>query len=847
MKKHIILLIVSLGIGVGVLKGQIQTGFEGNYLKDGIVWTGDTASFLHIDGELRSNHSVLNSTFFITTPSDTFSMSQWNLDVRLTFNPSSANYVDFFLMADSNHLGFARNGCFVRLGNTQDEISLYRLLNGVETKVIDGVDGLMNSSNNHFNLKIEKYGDSFVLKRKKPAENYYFTEGSFKFNLKLPKPSVGLRIRQSTISFVNRHFFDNLYVGKLIADTLAPKLDSLIAINEHELKCVFNEACDSNSLVKFNNYKVLGINRMPDSMVYLNFKSVKLVFKTALNVNTKYQLQLDSIKDFAENYVNKVVKDFFILRPDKPSLFDLLITELMPDPEPPVGLPNKEYVEITNVSGRFLDLSNCTISDPTASRNLPAMVLFPDSILVLESIPSLNNSGDDIVLKNADGQLIHQVAYTDKWYKDPAKSTGGYSLEMIDYNQPCLTEANWRACIDAKGGTPGKINSVKASLPRDTFGVRINSFNVLNDTILNFVFNKSFDTLSLNQMKIAINQSIVPLRVLSKNLAQTELAVAIDFSPDNTKTYQIEMSGLMDCEGTIQKEVFNWQWTSKAKRNDIIINEVLFNPYTGGKDFIEFYNQTDFAFDLSEYFVADVDNIGQLNNYYKLSTGTLVLKPHQFLLLTEDTNYVCMTYKCANPNALKLRIPKLITMPDDQGTFVLVSLLDEVIDSLSYHKNWHSPLLRDQNGVSIERLDKAANSNNPLNWHSAASTVGYATPGYENSQKLGQTISDKSFYLESKTLSPDGDGFEDFLILHYKLPLGDYTLTVNIYTSEGVFVKKIVNNQTIGIEGFTTWDGTDYNQQKAPVGIYILEIVALSVQNKEVLREKLSCVVAQRF
>jgi hypothetical protein len=827
--------------------GQIRSDFEGNYQKDDLLWTGDTASFTHIQGELRSNHSIINSTFYISTKANYDSIAQWEIDVRLTFNPSSANYVDFFILADSNLLLQVKNGFFVRIGNTQDEISLYRLLNGFETKVIDGVDGLLNSSNNSFRLLIEKHQDSFVLKRKRPSELYYFTEGFYLSNLLVPNNYIGLRIRQSTASFVNRHFFDNLYSGPYIADTIAPLIDSLTPLNENELTCVFNEVCDSISMTQLSNYQLISESRFPDSIFYQNNKTVKLHFKSVIKFNTFYQLKVDSIKDLSNNFLSNIVKDFIFIKPDKPSLFDLLITELMVDPDPPVALPNKEYVEITNVSGRFLDLSACTIADPTSSKTLPSKVLFPDSILVLENIPSLNNAGDDIFLTNANGQLIHHVSYIDKWYKDNAKSKGGYSLEMIDYNQPCLTEINWSASNDMTGGTPGLLNSVKANLPKDTMGIRIISFRIENDSIIHLLFNKSFDTFSLNQLKILVNQMPIGYKTYRLSITSAELSLVLYFKPDKAILYSIEFNGLRDCEGVVQKEIIHWQWTSKAKRNDIIINEVLFNPYTGNKDFIEFYNQTDFAFDLSEYFVADIDNNGQLNNYHKLSTSTVVLNPHQYLLLTEDTINICTTYQCINAEALKLKISKLVAMPDDQGKFVLVGQFDEVIDSLSYHKNWHSPLLRDQNGVSLERLDKLANSNNPLNWHSAASKVGFATPGYGNSQKLGQTKSEKYFYLESKTISPDGDGFEDFLTLHYQLPVGDYNLSINIYTAEGVFIKKVINNQSIGIEGFITWDGTDYNQQKAPIGIYVMEIVAFSIKTKEVLREKLSCVVAQRF
>ncbi|MDP2176468.1 MAG: lamin tail domain-containing protein [Bacteroidota bacterium] len=830
-----------------MLFSQISSSFDGDFQKNGLIWQGDTNSFIHDNGELRTNHSTLNSTFFISTPSIKFDFNQWEIDVRIAFNPSSANYIDFFIMSDSQQINLAKNGFFVRMGNTQDEISLYRLQNGIETKVIDGVDGILNTSNNHYRLLIEQHQDSLVLKRKKITDKNYFTEGFFKNSQTVNNPFVALRIRQSTASFINRHYFDNLYAGPLIKDTISPKIDSLNILNSNTIRCVLNEACDSFSLMQLNNFIVVSRLQNPDFIQFVNSKTIELQFLTPFDFNTFYQLKILGIKDLNENEIQETILDFILFKPDTPKMFDILITELMIDPDPPVGLVNKEYVELTNVSGRFLDLKNCMISDLTSSKPLPPIIFYPDSILVLYDIPSLNNSADDIQLYNQLGNWIHRVSYTDKWYKDDVKRKGGYSLEMIDYNYPCLNEPNWKASIDAKGGTPGKINSVKSNLPQDTVGVIIQRFEIENDTIMSLYFNKSFDSLSINQFQIFINNLPINYKILKFDVKESVLVISVDFLADKTLEYTINIKGLRDCEGNIQNQIVNWQWISEAKRNDIIINEVLFNPKVGGKDFIEFYNTTKFAFDLSKYFIADVDNNGMLNNYFKISNSIQILKPGQFLVLTEDTNNICITYRCNNLKALKINMTKLISMPDDQGKVVLVSSLDQVIDSLSYHKDWHTPLLRDQNGVSLERLDKKTPTNQPLNWYSAASLAGFATPGYENSQKLGQIKSENYFYLDSKTLSPDGDGFEDFLILNYNLPSSDYALTMNIYNTEGVLIKKVVNNQTIGSDGFVTWDGTDYNQQKLPVGIYIIEIVAVSINSKQVIKQKISCVIAQRF
>ncbi len=49
-------------------------------------------------------------------------------------------------------------------------------------------------------------------------------------------------------------------------------------------------------------------------------------------------------------------------------------------------------------------------------------------------------------------------------------------------------------------------------------------------------------------------------------------------------------------------------------------------------------------------------------------------------------------------------------------------------DHFAYREQMHFDLLKDKEGVSLERLSPDGASDDPRNWHSAASAVGYATP-----------------------------------------------------------------------------------------------------------------------
>jgi hypothetical protein len=72
----------------------------------------------------------------------------------------------------------------------------------------------------------------------------------------------------------------------------------------------------------------------------------------------------------------------------------------------------------------------------------------------------LNNTGMDLVLKDAHGSVVDSVFYTPSWHNPAVINRTGRSLERIlpsgDSNDP----ANWSTCTRPEGGTPAGENSV---------------------------------------------------------------------------------------------------------------------------------------------------------------------------------------------------------------------------------------------------------------------------------------------------------------------------------------------------------------------------------------------------
>ena len=81
-----------------------------------------------------------------------------------------------------------------------------------------------------------------------------------------------------------------------------------------------------------------------------------------------------------------------------------------------------------------------------------------------------------------------------------------------------------------------------------------------------------------------------------------------------------------------------------------------------------------------------------------------------------------------------LQLSSLPSFPDDNGIVVLLNRNQKVIDELHYDHSWQFALISNEAGVALERIDYNKPTQDQNNWTSAASTTGYGTPTYQNSE-----------------------------------------------------------------------------------------------------------------
>ena len=131
-------------------------------------------------------------------------------------------------------------------------------------------------------------------------------------------------------------------------------------------------------------------------------------------------------------------------------------------------------------------------------------------------------------------------------------------------------------------------------------------------------------------------------------------------------------------------------------------------------------------------------------------------------------------------------------------------------------------------------MNPSGPSQDAANWHSAASTAGYGTPTYQNSQfKQTQPI-DATIEITPKIFSPDNDGHDDIATIQYKTSGPGFVANITIYDAQGRAVRYLAKNAILGTDGQWNWDGVDEKGNKLPIGTYIIytEIFDLQARKK---------------
>ncbi|MEM7102207.1 MAG: lamin tail domain-containing protein [Bacteroidota bacterium] len=653
---------------------------------------------------------------------------------------------------------------------------------------------------------------------------------------------------------------------------IPPALTGVLQLSDTEILLLFDKSLEANLAEDPDQYILSGgpSALSPDMANYDPVENtVLLTFVNAFIDGTDYTIMiLPAVQDCLGNAVSDPDSGEFTYVETLPAdRYDIIINEIYPDPTPSNGLPEKEFVELFNRSDKNINLKDFILSDRSGLVSLPDFILEPGAFVILyeagnpgygiygdtialEDFIGLGNESDDLTLISNQGTVIDAVFYDMSWYQNTSKDDGGWTIERVNPNKPCDDQTNWRAALDLPGGTPGTVNSIIETDADVTFPDLIKAFPV-SDFEVRLTFSEamsSADASDVNNYSFSGDLGTADFAFLEPP-SYNSVLISLNNPIIIGTIYEVTVNGINDCVGN-EVGVMNTARFAAAEQvepGDLIINEVLFNPYVGGSDFVEIVNVSEKVINLNGLIMANRDDAGNINQTAPVE-GDCLLFPGEYMVFTPDPVNIKTLYATTNPNGfLETGLP---TYSDAEGDVVLARpalIGSEVIDEFSYLDDYHYELLDFDDGVSLERIRFDGESQDPANWHSAAEDVGFATPAYENSQFFGNLNPIASlFEIPDPSFSPDNDGFKDFLLLQYDLDQPGYLANIWIYDAKGRKVHTLARNELLGTTGTKQWDGVTDEGTKARLGIYVMFIEVFDL-NGNVSRFKETFVVGGKL
>ena len=842
MTKSSVLILFLLGVTLGGY-AQFSDDFSDGDFTENPPWFGDTGFFSVENNQLRLTAPSESQEAQLVTLSQALITASWEFALEMTFQPSGNNFAKVYLLSDNSQLNAPLNGYYLEIGATNRAVRLMRQNGTTTATVVEGIENRLASNPVQLSVRVTRDAVGFwEVYTDTTGGTAYVLEGNGFDDTNLHGDYFGVYCRY-TPTRADRFYFDNFVVtGDPFTDNEPPKVVDLVPISANELTVTCDKNVQLSSITTLTNFEVnenIG-NPIASERNPTNAREFTLTFDASFEIGKVYTLSTQQLLNYSNVASAKQYVDFQYIVAQEAEYGDIIINEFMARSNPTVGLPDRQYVEVYNRSDKFIHLKDWKLSDRTSTGTVQDVWIYPDSIVLLvptagltdypsatnvTNWPNLNTTGDDIALHTPEGTLIDFIQYTNEWYQDDAKSNGGFSIERINPLFNCSDATNWKASHSPLGGTPGAPNSVLAIFEDESLP-QLETARVISPTTIQLSFSKGLqpDYVDVSAIDIAPVMPIDSIHFVGNY--PTDLTLYLSTDLERNKQYTLTWENVVCCNENTSTITATFILTDSAIVGDVIINEILHHPLTGGSDFIELYNTSSKYIDLYDWSLGNHGDDGVANE--RFIPFHYILEPSDYVVITRDSSFLKVNYPFATTGKY-IQLPSLPTYTNDGSTVYLVQD-EQIMDKVAYTRDWHFQLLQSTRGVSLERFDPNGPSNDPNNWHSASETVGFATPGTTNSQK--RTIkASGTLHLSSPSFSPDNDGFEDVLLITYQLTAPEMLGSITIFDDKGRKTRTLVTNELLGTSGTLKWDGVDDRGNKAHIGPYIILFEALDLQS----------------
>jgi len=806
--------------------------FHSDSIFDDTLWRCDTTKFVREAGKLRSNSSAIHDTFRVSVPIQKRSSAEWSIELDLGISTSSANYVDVYFWSTSGCLYDSQNAYFVRIGDTKDALVFYEISSGQSRILASSISGIIHSLLGRLVLTVND--DSLgAIAFYDDKETQVFLADSLHLKWNNAQGYMSISVRQSTQSFHNKHYFDNLYYGPPRKDSLTPELQLIEVMEDSILQLHINEpVLDEN--VETTNFKLVSGNRHPSQITVEN-DTMKLFFSEKFETGS-YVLHVANLSDSSGNVAKDLKIPFNHVLFDSVGRHDVVISEIYADYSPSVGLPENEYLELTNNSNKTFDLLDWELTDGNRTNSLSSYVLWPDSTVILcdakfsnafsrqdnvlgiSNFIGLNNTGDSLWLTGPSKVPIHEVFYSSSWHQPVWKQEGGWSLEMIDVTRPCKQSENWTSSVHRNGGTPGQMNSVEARLEDWKSPEVIHVEAQKNGLVV--TFNES-----IHSSDVVINQAFLEnlSDTLSTEVENNRLQVTFKEKLDTGVLYTIGLRGIQDCFGNEAEEIIVPFGIGKSPTfGDVLLTEVMYDVSEHCVEYVELYNVSERLLDFKELSLAVKDSSGHWKRLYPIKTVSQIFQKDTYKVVCTDS----LRLKDCKANAMNIvQSDKLPMLVNETGNIGVTNRYGDVLDSFTYADAMHFPLLSDTKDVSLERLQPQLSERT---WLSSSQHHNFGTTGFENSHIVKGTPRLNTLTIQTDPVSPNFDGYNDQLIVAVTVSK-ENVAHLRIYDLAGRLIAFPVNTNLIAGTSHFVWDCLDANGGIVQPGIYVADFEAIAL------------------
>lgn len=281
----------------------------------------------------------------------------------------------------------------------------------------------------------------------------------------------------------------------------------------------------------------------------------------------------------------------------------------------------------------------------------------------------------------------------------------------------------------------------------------------------------------------------------------------------------------------------------------LVINEIMYEPLPGQNEWIELYHRGASPVDIGRWKLSDRPT-GSGSNSLAISNGSTVVGPREFVVVAADSTILSQySYLASAGPEVHLCILNRssgLGFNNDGDDVIIRDAAGRTIDSVSYSPSWHHPDVIDPKGRSLERINPDLPSNDRRNWSTSPSSLG-GTPGKVNGIHTTTLPSSASVSMQPNPFSPDGDGFEDFCIIRYNLPLTTALIRITIFDLKGRLLRTLANCELSGSHGEIVWDGLDDSKQRVRIGCYVVFVESIDGEGGILATAKGVVVVATKL